>query len=208
MFNKEVAQRLIAEIQGVLATEEVQSELEDMRSAELGACCVDLPLIEDWSYLGSGNFSQVWKHKELEGCVIKVGLKKEDSGAAYAAFCRDRPCKFYPEILHIESNKDAYFVVMPEYLSMECYDYDSMSEIRKMFWKEEESYFHHKEYSFLPSRAEKFDMIYGEGAASAARAIVKFFQDIATIDMHRENVMFDPRNNCIVYTDPVSFTRN
>ena len=208
MLNIEIAQTLIAELKAKLATEDIQHQLHIMRGEDdYARDAVDLCTDTAFDYLGGGYFSIVVSHPELEGYAIKVGLKKEDSGATYAAFCRDRPNKFYPKILHIESCADAYFVVMPKYMPMEAYN--SCDDFGRMFneWAEDDT-FTDRSFQHLPSKQEVWDSVYGEGCTEAARAIVRFFRDIATIDMHNENVMFDPIGMHVVFTDPVSFTRN
>ena len=208
MLNIEIAQKLIAELKAKLATEEIQDQLSDMRHEDdYARDAVDLCTGTAFDYLGGGYFSIVVSHPELEGYAIKVGLKKEDSGATYAAFCRDRPNKFYPKILHVESCADAYFVVMPKYMSME--GYNGGDDFGRMFngWVEDDT-FTDRGFQHLPSKQEIWDATYGEGCTAAARAIVRFFKDIASIDMHNENVMFDPIGMHVVFTDPVSFTRS
>ena len=208
MLNIEIAQKLIAELKAKLATEEIQDQLHNMRDEDdYARDAVDLCTGTAFNYLGGGYFSIVVSHPELEGYAIKVGLKKEDSGATYAAFCRDRPNKFYPKILHIESCADAYFVVMPEYVSLEKYsNWANFGEMFRCWCTDDE--LTQRSFRHLPSKQEMWDSIYGEGCTEAARAIVRFFKDIATIDMHNENVMFDPVGMHVVFTDPVSFTRN
>ena len=208
MLNIEIAQKLIAELKAKLATEEIQDQLSDMRHEDdYARDAVDLCTGTAFDYLGGGYFSIVVSHPELEGYAIKVGLKKEDSGATYAAFCRDRPNKFYPKILHIESCANAYFVILPKYVSME--DYDGCSDFVNMFldWVEDDK-FTDRSFQHLPSKQEAWDRVYGEGCTDAARAIVRFFKDIARLDMNKKNVMFDPIGMHVVFTDPVSFTRN
>ena len=43
----------------------------------------------DYEHLGHGFFSAVYSEPEDNSVVYKVGFKKDDSGAAYAAFCRN-----------------------------------------------------------------------------------------------------------------------
>ena len=83
--------------------------------------------------LGSGYFSAVFSHSDCPDLAFKVGFKKEDSGAAYAAFCRNYQsnakagrcgyskeiAKHFPEILHIERQEKCYMVVMPQYETLE-----------------------------------------------------------------------------------------
>ena len=83
--------------------------------------------------LGAGYFSAVFSHSDCPDLAFKVGFKKEDSGAAYAAFCRNYQsnakagrcgyskaiAKHLPEILHIERQEKCYMVVMPQYETLE-----------------------------------------------------------------------------------------
>lgn len=83
--------------------------------------------------LGAGYFSAAFSHSDCPDLAFKVGFKKEDSGAAYAAFCRNYQsnvkagrcgyskdiAKHLPEILHIERQEKCYMVVMPQYETLE-----------------------------------------------------------------------------------------
>ena len=55
-----------------------------------------------FNLLGNGHFSAAFKHDLLPGRVIKVGFKKEDSGAAYVAFCRMHQGRVgIPNVYHV-----------------------------------------------------------------------------------------------------------
>ena len=64
--------------------------------------------------LGNGHFSAAYEHALLPGKVIKVGFKKEDSGAAYAAFCRmNQGREGIPTVYDIQRHTGCYTVINP-----------------------------------------------------------------------------------------------
>lgn len=132
-----------------------------------------------WKHVGSGHFSLAFVKGDL---CIKVGLKSEDSGAAYAAFARDNPnLKGLPTIHDLQRHgKDSYTVVMPKYVPLNA--------------------------------QEKSDLNWGArrgvmerwGVVEAYDRILSFFAGMADIDMHGENVM-KTEGGAYIITDPVSF---
>ncbi len=63
--------------------------------------------------LGRGHFSAAFTHPEDETKVIKIGFKKEDAGAAYAAFCRQNQGLYgIPNVYHIQRLSKAYIVIL------------------------------------------------------------------------------------------------
>lgn len=91
-----------------------------------------------YEVLGSGYFSLVVSPYETPEIVIKMGLKKEDCGAAYSAFCRNlwinceagakgydlEVIKHFPRVLHMERVEPFYVVVMPRYESLTTFSKD------------------------------------------------------------------------------------
>lgn len=155
--------------------------------------------------LGHGHFSAAYKHNLLPHKVIKVGFKKEDSGAAYAAFCRMHQGKQgIPTIYDIQRHKGCYTVVLDELRPLVTGD---------CIWNEEQD---------APEVESQYELVktiieHGpseslvccdqreEDLAATCEEIRKFFDGIASFDMHRANAMVDGSGNVIV-TDPVSFT--
>lgn len=152
--------------------------------------------------LGNGHFSAAYRHTMLPNKVIKVGFKKEDSGAAYAAFCRMHQGKQgIPTIHDIQRHAGCYTVVL-----------DELEPLPTDYWGDVDD----GHESFL-----QFDMLrdvigYGERRTAftdnrmadlyeTAIEIRKFFDGIARFDMHSGNAMLDKRGNVII-TDPVSFS--
>lgn len=138
-----------------------------------------------FTLLGSGHFSGAFAHPDIPGLVIKVGLKKEDSGAAYAAWCRaNQGMVGVPVIHHIARHKSCYTVVLDhleplyEYADVDVYDGGT----------------------------------YKEGGAELFKAYKVVQQGVgnglASFDMHAGNVMVDPKTKQLVITDPVSFTHD
>lgn len=155
--------------------------------------------------LGHGHFSAAYSHKLLPGKVIKVGFKKEDSGAAYAAFCRmHQGRQGIPTIHDIQRHKGCYTVVLDRLRPLETSDF---------IWDEEQDAPEVEgQYELVKTIIEHGDSEAlvccdqrEEDLAETCKEIRKFFEGIASFDMHRANAMVDDEGNVII-TDPVSFT--
>lgn len=194
--------------------------------------------------LGSGYFSAAVKFKAIEGKVIKIGFKKEDSGAAYAAYCRkNKDSKHLVTIDYVNRFNNCYMVVMPEYcdyrktlkagtlnhedvmLMRGCfrlanlilsytnrygaYSYNKL--IGKLF--QELTNFNEglsdarKVLEFLDNKEE-----YLRNFIKECKAIQGYFIDLASFDLHDENIMisFDKETNepTLIITDPVSYSND
>lgn len=155
--------------------------------------------------LGNGHFSAVFKHRLLPQKVIKVGFKKEDSGAAYAAFCRMNQGKQgIPTIYDIQRHAGCYTVVLDELRPLEIGLWGDVTEDSE----DENVVDQFNTVCGIISYNEAF----GGGAdqllddlAETAKEIRKFFVGIASFDMHSGNAMVD-HNGHVIITDPVSFT--
>ena len=168
----------------------------------------------DYKLLGSGYFALAFSHPDLPNIAIKVGLKKEDSGAAYAAWCRDnQELEGVPVIHDIARRKNAYYVVMKEYQNLR--PIEQLYEAKKRYYE--------LAGKSIPSAPSTLKDYWGASAVlqglnnskavnaanvevmDTAKAIYKFFLGVASFDLHGENVMIDPDTNSLVITDPVSF---
>lgn len=70
-----------------------------------------------YEHLGHGFFSAVYSEPEDASVVYKVGFKKDDSGAAYAAFCRNNQGRAGIPVVHnIEMLPTGQYVVMMDRL--------------------------------------------------------------------------------------------
>ena len=71
----------------------------------------------DYEHLGHGFFSAVYSEPADNSVVYKVGFKKDDSGAAYAAFCRNNQGRAGIPVIHnIEMLPTGQYVVMMDRL--------------------------------------------------------------------------------------------
>lgn len=144
-----------------------------------------------WELLGSGHFSAVFTHTQHAGLAFKVGFKREDAGAQYAAWCRANAGKGLriPEILMMGRFKEAYIVVMPKYTPMS--------------WEQKHSDEFEETTGILNQGGDRG----GAGPLQdTARAIHQFFNGMAAFDLHAANAMVDSEGHIII-TDPVSETR-
>lgn len=164
--------------------------------------------------LGNGHFSAAYEHALLPGKVIKVGFKKEDSGAAYVAFCRmHQGLAGIPVVHDVQRHAGCYTVVMDKLLPIEGLSYKRREHMElEALWEHvdtavyssEKNWNEHvrlcKEEGSWPKFSE-----YDLAVIETCRKIHKFFYGIASFDMHRGNAMMDA-NGHLVIIDPVSFT--
>lgn len=147
--------------------------------------------------LGNGHFSAAYSHEMLPGRVIKVGFKKEDSGAAYTAFCRMHQGRAgIPNIHHVARHAGCYTVVLDRLHS--CDDdndvHGAYADLAQCFVESD----YHDASDFEPGEYEFIE---------TCKMIREFFKGIASFDMHRGNIMFDD-NDVPYITDPVSFSHD
>lgn len=148
-----------------------------------------------FNLLGNGHFSAAFKHELLPGRVIKVGFKKEDSGAAYVAFCRMHQGRVgIPNVYHVARHAGCYTVVLDELEP--C--------------KRSSNHLHDRyadlAYYFVEGEPDPED--YAEADQpfiETCQMIRKFFYGIASFDMHSGNIMFTKDGKPVI-TDPVSFS--
>lgn len=176
-----------------------------------------------YKLLGSGHFAAAFEHEDLPGYAIKVGFKKDDSGAAYAAFCRENVDLAGLPVIHLVKRfSRAYMVAMDKYRSLEdiggnyCRDGETYEQrVLNVSWRVVNAII---DDSVLPSEALSWwldqearaefahvDTKYIKDLAKTARRIHEFFYGLAVFDTHRANVMVD-NNGRLIITDPVSWT--
>lgn len=184
----------------------VNAETEDGTLTELNTCLEG----QDWWHtlheltkdagfkrLGNGHFSAAYSHPLLPGKVIKVGFKKEDSGAAYTAFCRMHQGRAgIPNIYDVQRHAGCYTVVLDALVESDTWDNDE-----------------HERYAdiardVIEYNSNEHNDLYGwdEEFVETCKMIRKFFDGIASFDMHSGNIMFDEDDTPYI-TDPVSFTQ-
>ena len=149
--------------------------------------------------LGNGHFSAAYEHALLPGKVIKVGFKKEDSGAAYAAFCRmNQGREGIPTVYDIQRHAGCYTVVLDYLNPLKDWCYGESDKVRHHFKAAREII---EEDCF--DTAEEYPI--SDGFIETCKDIRKFFLGIASFDCHSDNMMKDQMGRLII-TDPVSFS--
>lgn len=148
-----------------------------------------------FNLLGNGHFSAAFKHELLPGRVIKVGFKKEDSGAAYVAFCRMHQGRVgIPHVYHVARHAGCYTVVLDEL------------EPCNRSGNHLHDHYADLAYYFVEGECDPED--YAEADQpfiETCQMIRKFFYGIASFDMHSGNIMFTKDGKPVI-TDPVSFS--
>lgn len=148
-----------------------------------------------FNLLGNGHFSAAFKHELLPGRVIKVGFKKEDSGAAYVAFCRMHQGRVgIPNVYHVARHAGCYTVVLDE--------------LEPCQRRENDEHDHYADLAYYLVEGECDPEEYNESDLpfiETCRMIHKFFYGIASFDMHSGNIMFTKDGKPVI-TDPVSYS--
>ncbi|WPJ50613.1 protein kinase [Klebsiella phage RCIP0024] len=148
-----------------------------------------------FNLLGNGHFSAAFKHELLPGRVIKVGFKKEDSGAAYVAFCRMHQGRVgIPNVYHVARHAGCYTVVLDE--------------LEPCQRRENDEHDHYADLAYYFVEGECDPEEYTEDDQpfiETCQMIRKFFYGIASFDMHSGNIMFTKDGKPVI-TDPVSFS--
>lgn len=167
--------------------------------------------------LGSGFFSQAWTHPEISHYAIKLGFKKEDSGAAYAAYCRANQGKTGIPVIHeIMRTRACYVVLMDKLIDYNTVKnlYRAKSEYYKLSGRGEITRprcldgFKIVEKAIKYMRPERWltpEQMESE-LFKTAIDIKEYFEGIASFDIHSGNIMIDKFGNLVI-TDPVSFKK-
>lgn len=150
-----------------------------------------------FEFLGSGYFSAAFSNDTLPGRVVKVGFKKEDSGAAYAAFCKaHQGLKGIPNVYAVQRHSHCYTVVL-----------DHLKE----FTSRDQTETQREQYETICELVQHDGNVNEdehEGAlAETCNKIRTFFKGIASFDIHRGNVMVDKHGDLVI-TDPVSYSND
>lgn len=149
---------------------------------------IDFFASEGWLLSGTGYFSAVFIRGDL---ALKVGLKKEDTGATYAAWCRaHQGYEGVPVIHRIEKFLNCYLVMTNRYNSV-------TDQLLSPQMRGERRHLR----KVLEDGVEPHTEVY---AARTAAMIRQFFEGIATFDLNTGNLMVDRRGEFVI-TDPVSF---
>lgn len=186
--------------------------------------CVSAPGFKDFkaaaerqgfTFLGAGYFSAAFTHSSCIFSAIKVGFKREDSGAAYAAYCRANQGKAgIPVIRDIQRHEDCYTVVMDRY--RELPDGCSSTAPSVMFRAVREvieygvsinTAFNTADLGNCSATLEECSQreSYLMNLLETATEIRAFFKGIAEFDCHDGNVMVNGTGELFI-TDPISFT--
>ena len=161
--------------------------------------------------LGSGYLSAAYQHPTDPTKVIKVGFKREDSGAAYAAFCRQHQGEYgVPQIDWMERFEKVYFVIMKKYSNYSKgikiqrdrnlrHSIDRKAEIESVY---------ETTYSILNGHSGGRHLKKGHKIFDFADKVYSFFNGLASFDLHSDNIMYDEELDQMIITDPVSFGNN
>ncbi|AXY81939.1 protein kinase [Dickeya phage Mysterion] len=172
--------------------------------------------LQGFTFLGAGYFSAAFTHSSCIEVAIKVGFKREDSGAAYAAYCRANQGKAgIPVIRDIQRHEDCYTVVMDRYASLP--DGYASTAPSVMFRAVREVIEHGGNVNTVFNTADLGNCSatleecsqresYLRNLLETAKEIRAFFNGIAEFDCHDGNVMVNGTGELFI-TDPISFTK-
>lgn len=168
--------------------------------------------LEKYGYtvLGNGYFALAATKKD-SGVVLKLGFRREDSGAAYAAFCRDNQgMAGIPTIYDIARFVNFYVIVMPQYFTYSSEYNVSVGCVRDsevVFMGSNDTPYYYALCGISERRED-----YGISKSSpffkyyeTASYIREYFKGLAEFDLHEGNIMLDNCGNLVI-TDPISYT--
>jgi len=148
-------------------------------------------------YCGHGYFSSVFKHADTPGVVYKLSMRTDDAYAAFALWARANPNPHAPVFHDIQRGRRAVVFAVKEYISL------NTAQLRDQLPATFSA------YRLMGRVSEnKPNTLYRRNLVKYLREIRKFFNGVAEIDIHGENLMFDPDSKRIIVTDPVSFTKS
>lgn len=148
-------------------------------------------------YCGHGYFSSVFKHDDTPGVVYKLSMRTDDAYAAFALWARANPNPHAPVFHDIQRGRRAVVFAVKEYISLTMAQLQGWLPIA------------FAAYSLMGRvRVNKPNTLYRRNLVKYLREVSKFFKGVATIDIHGENLMFDPDSKRVIVTDPVSFTKS
>ncbi|AXR70220.1 serine-threonine kinase [Dickeya phage Dagda] len=171
--------------------------------------------LHGFTFLGAGYFSAAFTHSSCIWAAIKVGFKREDSGAAYAAYCRANQGKAgIPVIRDIQRHEDCYTVVMDRYTELS----DDPSTAPSVMFKAVRGVIERGDDINTAANAADLGNCsatleecsqresYLRNLLETAKEIRAFFNGIAEFDCHDGNVMVNGTGELFI-TDPISFTK-
>ena len=142
-----------------------------------------------WELVGGGYFSGVVRHAGFPGVVFKISMRPDDAYKAYALWVRQNPGKHFPVIYSIHHVGDVAVYALKEY--------DHITMLPDF-----------STWEFLDrERMHRPNHVYRRSLCSAVCSVRKFFKGVAQLDIHGENLMFDPETKQVIITDPVSFNK-
>lgn len=146
---------------------------------------------------GHGYFSSVFKHEDAPGVVFKLSMRTDDAYAAFALWSRNNPDKHAPVFHDIQRGRSAVVFAIKEYITLQ--HAIAIGALPSSF----------STYSLMGRVYDnKSNTLYRRDLVKYIRSIKKFFRGVAAIDIHGENIMFDPDTKRVIVTDPVSFTKS
>lgn len=148
-------------------------------------------------YCGHGYFSSVFKHGSTPGVVYKLSMRTDDAYAAFALWARANPNPHAPVFHDIQRGRRAVMFAVKEYISLNAAQLRGQLPATFSVYRLMDRVDEHKP-----------NTLYRRNLVKYLREIRKFFKGVAEIDIHGENLMFDPDSKRIIVTDPVSFTKS
>ena len=146
--------------------------------------------------VGAGYFSMVFEHDDAPGVVFKISPRASDAYSAYALWVRDRGDKHAPQFYEITAGNGFIVYAIKRYISLG--DAVARGLLPPQF----------NAYRVLDRACTlEPNSLYRRELIRLVHNIRQFFRNVATIDIHGDNLMFDTDTGRVIVTDPVSFTK-
>lgn len=164
--------------------------------------------------LGNGNYGTAFEHGDLPDYVFKLcGRVDGDSYPAWAYYCIANPALGLPEFEFptFSPDRGLFLVLMPKYISI---TYDSDFVLPASAAEDYADIFYIMECGGLKTRRRwngQTDAPWEPRNTPVVQEAVKaymFLDDLVQWDLHKGNVMWDPRHGTLVITDPIHQGQN
>lgn len=154
-----------------------------------------------FEFAGHGHFSVAFRHPDTPGVVYKLSMRTDDAYAAYALWVRaSEPNPHAPVIYDIQRGDNAIAFALKEYVPLHVAKLRGQVSYYFDVYKLEDVARGRRTVGVM-------SMVYPYPPAllKFASSVGDYFKGAARVDIHVENVMYDPDTGNIIITDPVSF---
>lgn len=158
--------------------------------------------IAGFRVLGHGSFGIVLSHHRTPDRVYKLCANPKDAYVSYALWCREQQVDgeraHMPEIRHVFRKDNVIGYILPRYISLA--EAKDLGKVPREF----DAFVLQSIAAKRQPYTESLRLVYPRSLVALTADVLRFFKGAAQVDIHNGNIMFDPINNELILTDPVS----